>query len=459
MMDKIRKTLDKTSADFAEVNMEKNWNNKIVLNNAEVDKVRSGNRTLFGVRVLNNNSWGFASSNDPDDLEECVKKAKKLAKVSSKNSINARLAESPINKGKYKIKPEKHPNDIGIDEKLERCLELSKNGQEKNIKSTTLQYLDSHAKKVYVNTEGTELTYKPVRSFFVYKAFTQGNKLLQASKRDAGLKGVEILDGKEKMVKETNKKARLLLKSRSPPSGKMTVVINPKMAGTLAHEAIGHACEGDSVINGKSILQGKKEEKIGSEKVTIKDDPTLENFFGSYPFDSEGVEGQETTLIKEGRLKNFMHSRETAEKEEVKPTGNGRAQNPSHFPLVRMSNTFFCEGDQTEEELFEGIEKGVYVHGMKGGVSNTNSGYFQFAAEYGQLIENGEKTKPLRDVTLVGNIMKTLKKVSGAGKEKMLGDPGICGKAGQSVPVTDGGPSIRIESILVGGNKNGKNPL
>jgi TldD protein len=221
------------------------------------------------------------------------------------------------------------------------------------------------------------------------------------------------------------------------------------MAGTFAHEAIGHALEADLIINKNSTIT-RIGQHVGSEHVSITDDPTIPREFGSYPFDSEGVPASKTRLVERGRVNSFMHSRETAYKTRQKVTGNARSAGPTEFPLVRMSNTFFEPGDKSLEELLEGVKSGVYVRGFKGGVSDTDTGFFQFAAPHGNLIENGELGKPLRDITLLGNIIETLKKVDAAGKDLKTGFPGICGKADQSVPVGGGGPHIRIKEMLVG---------
>ncbi|MCD6522680.1 MAG: TldD/PmbA family protein [Candidatus Diapherotrites archaeon] len=454
MHDTLERVLNNVrGVQFIEINAVENFTNAITIKGKEVKLVKTGSSVGFGVRVLRNNSWGFAASNRVEDLEACIKSAKKLAKVSSKRSLNVKLAENNPVSDVVNDKVRIHPSDVAIEDKVRRCRELSKHAkQEKHIMTTDIQFMEGYGTRYYLNSEGADIVHRFVRSSFVFEAFSKKEgKVLSADERDAGHIGVEILDGKEELVDRAVGMALLLLQSELPSKGRMPVVIDPKMAGVLAHEAIGHACEADTVLTGKSVLEKKMNCRIGSRAVTIVDDATLPKLFGSYPYDAEGTKAQRKVLVNEGRLKQFLHSRETAAKMNTSPTGNARAQSTDSFPIVRMSNTFFERGDASLDELFSGIKRGIYVHGMRGGVTETNTGYFQFAAEYGYLIENGEKTKPLRDIVLVGNILRTLKRVEMASKEFRVGNPGLCGKAGQYVPVSDGGPYLRIGEILVGG--------
>jgi TldD protein len=116
-----------------------------------------------------------------------------------------------------------------------------------------------------------------------------------------------------------------------------------------------------------------------------------------------------------------------------------------------MSNTLIAAGDRGEDEVFEGIRDGVYCKGSRGGQVDCARGTFLFNAQEAYRIERGEVTTPLRDVSLTGNILSTLRNIDALGDTARLGDPGYCGK-GQWVPVCDGGPLVRIRSCLVGGS-------
>jgi len=187
--------------------------------------------------------------------------------------------------------------------------------------------------------------------------------------------------------------------------------------------------------------------QIGSKLVNISDD-AKSGAFGGFAYDDDGVPAQKKYLMKNGVLNSFLHSRDTAAELNTNSTGNMRASSYSDFPIVRMSNTFFESGEQEHDEIFD-IKSGIYAKGMKGGQVNPKTGNFVFVAEEGFLIENGELTEMLRDITLNGDIMTTLKRVDAVGKDVEM-SPGFCGKAGQNIRVSDGGALMRIGKIMVG---------
>lgn len=219
------------------------------------------------------------------------------------------------------------------------------------------------------------------------------------------------------------------------------------MTGVLSHEAVGHACEADSVVDGESILKGRVGERIGNGLVTIVDDPLADDF-GRYHFDDEGVEAKAATLVEGGVLRGFINSRETAEALGHPRNGHARAEDYGEVPVVRMSNTYFQRGRSSVEEVF-GIRSGIYLKGMKGGSVDIFSGGFMFKAEEAYGIQNGEKGALMRDVTITGNILRTMLDVECVGDD-FGASPGICGKSSQSVPVSDGGPHIRIRNVAIG---------
>ena len=194
-------------------------------------------------------------------------------------------------------------------------------------------------------------------------------------------------------------------------------------------------------------MEGKLGQKIGSELVTVKDDPSLMQN-GYYPFDDEGSLAQETVLVENGTLKSFLNSRETAARLGGVPR-NARAEGTDR-PVVRMSNTYIANGDWKLEEILEELGNGVYLAGSRGGQVSTGEGVFQFNAKRGYLVENGERTKLLRDVSLSGKILETLMHVKAVANDLKF-NSGRCGKAGQLVPVSDGSPHLLVEHATVGG--------
>jgi len=448
MLDKLEKAVT-AKADFLEIRAALSHSSRVRLRQEDVEAAGSGSASGFSARALHKGAWGFAYTSDESKLWEMVERSIRLAKAASKKPMGASLAGTSTARDHVTIKPKKHPLDYSIEDKVKLCRELLPEPR-KGVVAYDLEYFDGWGPSYYVNSEGAAIEYDAVRSLVTFSAFSKkGGELLNARESDGGTLGVELLDGKASLVSKVMRKALLLQKAKLPPKGRMPVIIDPKMAGVFAHEMVGHACEGDEVANHKSILEGKLGRMLGSSEVNIVDDPTIPRMFGSFPYDAEGTKARRKQLFKDGRLTEFLQSRETAARLGLEPTGNARASSLADFPIVRMSNTFFERGDHAVDELFEGVN-GVYVSGMKGGVVDPSTGVFQFASEYGYLVEHGQKTTPLRDITLVGSIIDTLRHVEACGNDFELGHPGMCGKSGQMVPVSDGGPHIRIKEMLVG---------
>ena len=149
-----------------------------------------------------------------------------------------------------------------------------------------------------------------------------------------------------------------------------------------------------------------------------------------------------------------MHDLETAAKMGVEPNGSGRADGYSSRPIVRMSNTIVLPGESTLAELAKGIDRGVLLEGGQWGYVMTAKGQYTCHAGHARMIRNGEIAEPLRDVSLAGMVLDTLRDVDGVSKEfEMLTMGGMCGKNGQGMHTNGGGPYLRVKELLVGGQE------
>jgi len=255
-------------------------------------------------------------------------------------------------------------------------------------------------------------------------------------------------------AREAVREALVNLHADDAPAGSMPVILGPGWPGVLLHEAVGHGLEGDFNRKGLSAFSGRIGEQVASPGVTVVDDGTLPNRRGSLSIDDEGTPTECTTLIKDGVLVNYMQDRLNARLMGMKPTGNCRRESYSHVPMPRMTNTYMLAGDYHPDEIIRSVERGLYAVNFAGGQVDITSGQFVFSASEAYLIENGRVTRPVKGATLIGNGPDVMKKVSMIGNDLAL-DPGIgvCGKDGQSVPVGVGQPTLKIDSLTVGGTK------
>ncbi len=414
----------------------------ISLENGRVEKVKCDESSGKAFRVLKNGFWGFYSTSAEVSDDEGVRKAEGNARGKGRSKI----CEVEVRSGRFVLKPKIDPADISIEEKVRLMRDVEKALKDDFIVSTKIVYIENFREFSYRDSFGVEVYYRVPRIGMIVQAVAKDETLQFYSRRILKPAGYEVLgDNVFEMAEEVKNVLRGLIKAKSPPSGEMNVVVDPSLGGVFIHEAFGHAVEADHVLQGSSVVADKIGEKVANESVNVYDDPTLREF-GFYPFDDEGVKAEKKAIIENGVLKSFLHSRETSAMLNGKP-GNARAQGLD-FPIVRMSNTFIEEGDLSFEELLEEAKNGVYLIGSRGGETNPATGYFQFNAQFGYIVRNGELAEMIRDVSLSGNTLEVLKDIKlGKGLEF---DPGFCGKSGQLVPVSDGSPPALIKA-LVGG--------
>jgi len=253
-------------------------------------------------------------------------------------------------------------------------------------------------------------------------------------------------------AREAVRQALVNLEAVDAPAGNMTVVLGPGWPGILLHEAVGHGLEGDFNRKGTSAFSGRIGERVGSVGITVVDDATLPSRRGSLNIDDEGTPGQRTVLIEDGILVAYMQDCMNAKLMGAVSTGNGRRESYAYLPMPRMTNTFMLAGTQSHEEIIKSVGRGLYAANFGGGQVDITSGKFVFSASEAYLIENGQITAPVKGATLIGNGPDVLQRVSMIGNDLEL-DTGVgsCGKDGQSVPVGVGQPTLKIDSLTVGG--------
>lgn len=253
-------------------------------------------------------------------------------------------------------------------------------------------------------------------------------------------------------AREAVRMALVNLSAVAAPAGSMPVVLGAGWPGVLLHEAVGHGLEGDFNRRGASVFSGKIGQQVTSSLCTIVDDGTIGDRRGSLAIDDEGVPGQYNVLIENGILKGYMQDKLNARLMGVDPTGNGRRESYAHLPMPRMTNTYMLAGESSPEEIIASVKNGLYAPNFGGGQVDITSGKFVFSTSEAYLIENGKITKPVKGATLIGSGIEAMQQVSMVGNDlKLDKGVGVCGKEGQSVPVGVGQPTLKLDSITVGG--------
>ena len=253
-------------------------------------------------------------------------------------------------------------------------------------------------------------------------------------------------------IDEALRQALINLDAVDCPAGEMDVVLGAGWPGVLLHEAVGHGFEGDFHRKGSSVFSGRMGQRVAAPGVTVVDDGSIAGRRGSLTIDDEGTPTGRTVLIEDGIMVGLMHDRLSARQLGAAATGNGRRQSFAHMPMPRMTNTFMEGGRDSRADMIASTKRGLYAANFGGGQVDITNGKFVFQCTEAYLIEDGRITAPVRGATLIGDGATALTNISMIGDDFAF-DPGVgvCGKAGQGVPVGIGQPSLKIGGLTVGG--------
>jgi len=440
------------NADYIEIRLEDSKSSRIQYRGQALEDIGQSTGSGGNVRALVNGGWGFISFNDPDKLRTKVELAVKQARlVGNEKSVIAH--SNPIT-DIVEVDLVKDPLSISLSDKktlLDEYIDVI--WSTPSIQTSTITYGDSFKKVIFANSEGSYIEQSRVDVTARITAMARNGSDVQQSGISIGSKGdFGIVEGIHQQVKDCAERAVQVLSAPKVKGGQYIVVLDPILAGVFTHEAFGHLSESDFVYENDRMREimvlGRK---FGKPLLNIVDGGAVPGYRGSYKYDDEGIPSTKTYLIKEGVLVGRLHSRETSAKMGECPTGNARAINYSHQPIVRMSNTYIEPGETTFEEMISDIKEGVYANNWYGG--QTSMEMFTFSAGEAYMIRNGKIAELLRPVILSGNVFSTLENIDAIGNDLDMNQGGGCGKGGQSpLPVSNGSPHIKISNCLVGGN-------
>lgn len=462
MQDIAKKAIDralKSGAEFADLRIESASGTNIVVMDGKTKTVTSQIESGCGIRAFIGGAWGFAVTNTltQSSVVAAAQSAVKMAKVAQKKA----KIKFAIEQQRAEVKFEKYackepPSEIPVEDKLSYALSQDRamKDRDSRVSSTNSRYDDFEVKRVVANSFGTIITTYETWTLAACSAWARSEGIMQRGHASVGnVGGCELMKEEEsqRLGQSAADQALRLLESKPVPAGKFTCVLDNKMTGMLAHEAFGHACEADAILAGASVLEGRIGQSVAAEGISLVDDPTLERTFGYFGYDWEGIRAKKHVLIENGTLKGFLHNLESSSRMRIKPNGSSRAQTYQNTPIIRMSNTYIGPGDWKKDEVIEEVRRGMLIQGNQYGYVEPAKGQFMFKCDEAYEIKDGIVGQRYRDASLSGVILEVLKNVRSVGNDFKLGDPGYCGKGGQSARTTDGGPHICVDHVVVGG--------
>lgn len=443
-------------ADDGELFLERRRSEALVLDDGRIKTASYDASEGFGLRAIRGETAGYAHSTELSEV--ALKRAAETARLAVGDG-GGTMAPPP-KATNQRLYTDLDPfDDASFAVKIETLREIDAFARDLDprVVQVSASLTASMQEIEILRPDGVHLAEaRPLTGISVAVIVEKDGRRESGHSASGGRHGLAMLmtpDHWKTAAKEALRIALVNLNAEPAPAGAMDVVLGNGWPGILLHEAIGHGLEGDFNRKKTSAFAGLKGKRIAAKGVTVVDDGTIPNRRGSISFDDEGTPSQRNVLIEDGILVDFMQDRQNARLMGVPATGNGRRQSYAHAPMPRMTNTVMLGGTVEPGDIVSEVKDGIYAVGFGGGQVDITNGKFVFSCTEAYRVKNGVVGNPVKGATLIGDGATALNKIRLIGNDFAM-DPGVgtCGKAGQSVPVGVGQPTLLIGDLTVGGS-------
>jgi len=484
MLEQIKQQIDRlkargaTYADARYYPFEES--NQLFMQNGNLKNASSSRESGVGVRVLYKGAWGFAASSDLSDLAGLFDRAFENAKAAAERvTFPIRLAEKDAIQAQFASPCQVNPFEVPLSEKVAflKAMDERMNQPGVFLRNAYLTFMRKQI--VFVDSEGSQIE-KLITEVFagleVDGMDSQGVmherkfRLGQMGKPTRGWESIDLdlfAANAERIVRELNE----MLAAEDCPKEDRSVILLPGIMYLQTHETIGHALELDRILGYELAYAGGSfvtlddfgKLRYGSEKLTVRADATLPNSPGSFGYDDDGVPAQNVLLIDKGILVGAITGRQMVEEANARAhkqifNGSGGANRATAFyrvPIERMTNINIDPGtDGTLDDIIANTERGIVLDGDRSWSIGSNREQFHFATEIGWLVEDGRKTKVVKNATYKGFTLPFWNSLSAVGDEStwQLQFVENCGKGqpNQIMQLGHGIPVCRFDNVRIG---------
>jgi TldD protein len=475
LTDRALDTAASRGASYADVRVVHRLDESVSVKSSRVEGVASGESEGFGVRVLVDGAWGFASSNrlEPAEIDRVAGEAVRIARASATALRRpVVLDDRPAANGSYETPTAEDPFAVPLEDKVGLLLTADREmNAVKGIAFTEVVYAAQREHKTFAASDGsfTEQTITHVGAGIEANA-VDGDEHQRRSYPDngggwqaAGFEYVRGLDLSAHAGPYAEEAVALLTAPQCPP-GRRTIVLDPSQLYMQIHESCGHPSELDRVFGteasyaGTSFLTTDKLDdgfRYGSDLITIVADATAPGGMGTFGWDDEGVAAQAVPLVKNGIFSGYLSSRETAPRIGRRSGGAMRADGWNRIPLIRMTNVNLMPVEGMNlDDIVADTDDGLYLAQCRSWSIDDRRLNFQFATEVAYEISGGKKGQLLKNATYTGityELWRSCDAVGDASSYRMLGTPN-CGKGepGQIGHVGHAVSGARFRNVQVG---------
>ena len=457
--DRLRTIVARTieGADDGELFVEHSESEALMFDNGRLKTANYNTDQGFGLRAVAGEATGYAHSSE---LSEAALLRAADAVSAVKSGYSGTLADAPPRTNRRLYGDENPTGSPTFEAKARLLQEIDAwlRAKDPRVRQVTASLVSSWQQVDILRADGHRVSdVRPLVRMNVSVVVGDGDRQETGTYGAGGRKGFGdflVEESWKHAAQEALRQALVNLEAVPAPAGTFDIVLSSGWPGVMLHEAVGHGLEGDFNRKTTSAFAGLLGQQVAAKGVTVVDDGTIEERRGSLTIDDEGTPTNRTVLIADGKLVGYMQDRQNARLMGMRPTGNGRREGYAHQPMPRMTNTYMTAGEYTPEEIIASVKNGIYAVSFGGGQVDITSGKFVFGCTEAYLIENGKVTRPIKGAMLIGNGPDAMHRVTMVGNDLKL-DTGIgmCGKAGQGVPVGVGQPHLRMNQMTLGGTR------
>ena len=475
LIDRALDAAQRAGATYADVRIVERDDEAMTVKNGALESAEAQRSAGFGVRLLRDGAWGFASSAllEADEAERIAREAAEIAAASASASRHpVQLDDTPPARGTYATPIAEDPFAVSLDDKLRILLEADAEMAAvagTSVREGTIEW--ARERKMFASTEGAHTEQELVESGCGIEATAVSDHEVQLRSYPQGSGGQVVTGGFEAVraldlpgnARRVAEEAVALLSAPQCPSGTMDLILDSSQVALQIHESCGHPIELDRVLGmeasfaGTSFLTLDQLDRLqyGSPLVNIDADATAAGGLGTFGWDDEGVPAQNVPIVSAGRFVGYLTSRETAPIVGRRSMGSSRAWGWSRIPIIRMTNVSLRPGEGGSlEDLIAGVDDGIYLETNRSWSIDDRRLNFQFGTQAGWLIRNGQRTQLVRNPTYTGitpRFWGSCDAVGSAGAWTLWGVPN-CGKGEpmQTGHVSHGASPARFRGVQVG---------
>jgi TldD protein len=475
MRDLTDRALDAATAagaSYADVRIERLERQVISVKNGRPDGLVEDESVGFGIRVVVDGAWGFASSSrlEPRELDRIAQLAVQIARASALVSSERVELGDPIRSiATYATPVQIDPFTIPVEQKLTTLLDADAAMRRvRGIAVSEGSFECQRITKTFASSEGSYVEQTLVETGAGIEALAVGQNDAQRRSfpnsfgRQHSTAGYEYFLSMDLVnsAEKTAQEAVQLLTAKPCPDDLTTVILDSSQAALQVHESCGHPIELDRVFGTEASYAGtsfltldkRGSYRYGSDAVTIVADATVPGALGTFGFDDEGVPAQRTVIVDRGIFTNYLTSRETAARIGAASNGTMRADGWGRLPLIRMTNINLEPGDWSLDDMIADTDRGVYLQTNRSWSIDDVRLNFQFGTEIAWEIKGGKLGAMLKNATYTGITPRFWGACDAVGREWTVWGTPNCGKGqpSQAMHVGHGAAPIRVRSVQIG---------